>query len=95
MTPEDIPHLMDRVVGHLRRLGRRVPDLLQDPLSKEELQLWAAKFPFSMTRELDAIYSWRNGTRARDTPFCVSASINCPLKTSPRVSARLFSMLSG
>jgi hypothetical protein len=57
---------MDDVVAHLRRLGRRVPELLQAPLSNEELQLWEAKFPFSMTRELEAIFSWRNGTKARE-----------------------------
>lgn len=64
MAPDDIPQLMDGVVAHLQRLGRSVPSLLQTPLSGAELQVWAAKFPFTLTREIEVIYSWRNGTRA-------------------------------
>jgi hypothetical protein len=64
MKPYDIPPLMDSIVTHLRRLGRKAPDLLQPPLSVHEFQTWVSRFPFSLTHELNAIYSWRNGTRA-------------------------------
>ena len=66
MTAGDISHLMDKVVAHLRGLGRNAPGLLQDPLSNDVLQIWAARFPFPLTRELDAIYLWRNGTKANE-----------------------------
>lgn len=69
MTPDDITNLMDRVVEHLRRLGRSVPDLLQRPLANDELQMWAARFPFPLTRELEVIYTWRNGTMASEDDF--------------------------
>lgn len=64
MTPSDIPTLMDRVLAYLHRLGRRSAHLLQPPLSDAELQSWQSRFPFEFTRELEAIYSWRNGTKA-------------------------------
>ncbi len=61
MNPYDIPPLMDSIVAHLRRLGRKAPDLLQPPLPARDLRLWASRLPFSLTRELNAMYSWRNG----------------------------------
>lgn len=66
MILSDIPHLMDNVVTHLLRLGRKAPSLLQSPLSNDDLQRWAKRFPFALTRELDAIYLWRNGTKANE-----------------------------
>lgn len=58
--------VLDQIVAHLRRLGRRAPDLLQDPLSREDIQSWESKLPFSLTRELGTMYQWRNGTKAEE-----------------------------
>jgi len=55
---------LDAIVAHLRDLGRRVPDLLQAGLAEQEVRRWQAGLPFAFTRELAAIYQWRNGTRA-------------------------------
>lgn len=57
---------LDRIVEHLRRLGRRTPGLLLDGLSGPDLESWEAAFPFAFTRELDRIYQWRNGTKAEE-----------------------------
>ena len=66
MKPQDIPRLMDGVVAHLNDIARPVTRLLQAPLSSQQFQQWAAKFPFPFTRELEVIFSWRNGTSARE-----------------------------
>jgi cell wall assembly regulator SMI1 len=55
---------LDRIVASLAQLGRRFPALLLPGLSKREIESWEAKLPFSLTRELDSLYQWRNGTRA-------------------------------
>ena len=54
---------LDRVVAHLRRLGRGAPDRLQKGLSREELAKWESQLPFALTRELEVIYQWHNGTK--------------------------------
>lgn len=55
---------LDRIVEHHRRLGRRVPELLQDGLSQSDLEPWESALPFALTREVERIYEWRNGTKA-------------------------------
>ena len=60
----DMTAALDRIVAHLRRLERGSPDRLQRGLSNRELASWEAKLPFALTRELEVIYQWRNGTRA-------------------------------
>jgi hypothetical protein len=59
-----IPDLLDAIVAHLLLLGRRSPALLQPPLTPVELRRWEARFPFAFTSEIEAAYSWRNGTKA-------------------------------
>lgn len=60
----DMKSTLDRIVAHLRRLGRGAPDRLQDGLSKETLDSWESRLSFALTGELETIYSWRNGTKA-------------------------------
>jgi hypothetical protein len=55
---------LDRIVAHLRRLERGAPDRLQRGLPKEELLSWRGRLSFALTRELEIIYQWRNGTRS-------------------------------
>lgn len=66
MPTPDIPDLLDAIVAHLLLLGRRSPTRLQPPLTPGELRRWEARFPFAFTREIEAVYSWRNGTIANE-----------------------------
>jgi cell wall assembly regulator SMI1 len=64
IDPQPMFASLDGIVAHLRRLGRRVPDLLQPGLDEEQIKAREADVPFAFTRELQALYRWRNGTRA-------------------------------
>jgi hypothetical protein len=55
---------LDRIEAHLRRLGRRVPQLLQSGLSVEAISAAQRDLPFAPTRELIVLYQWRDGTLA-------------------------------
>jgi cell wall assembly regulator SMI1 len=56
--------VLDGIVQHLRRLDRRVPELLQRGLTRPEIQALEATLPFSFTEELVIVYEWRNGTKS-------------------------------
>lgn len=60
----DLVNNLDRIVAHLRRLGRGSPDRLQQGLSQQEIVLWESQLPFALNRELFALYQWRDGTKA-------------------------------
>lgn len=55
---------LDKIVKHLRKLGRSAPNLLKDPLLVEDIQLVESKLPFSFSAELFDLYCWRNGTES-------------------------------
>ena len=60
----DMTAALDRIVQHLRRLGRGAPDRLQRGLSNGELASWEAETPIRAHTRIGVIYQWRNGTRA-------------------------------
>lgn len=62
----DMINNLDRIVAHLRRLGRGAPDRLQQGLSQQELASWESQLPFALTGELVALYQWRDGTKAEE-----------------------------
>lgn len=57
---------LDRIVAQLARSGRAVVGKLQPGLSPSEIASFESKFPFAFTRELDALYQWRDGTRVQE-----------------------------
>jgi len=57
---------LEQIVEHLRVLGRKAPTLLQAPLSPGEIETLVSGLPFLLTRELETIYQWHNGTEAAE-----------------------------
>jgi len=57
---------LDRIVGRLTQLRRAVVHKLQPGLSPDELAVRESTLPFTLSRELEALYRWRNGTRVEE-----------------------------
>lgn len=53
---------LDASVSQLAHASREVVDKLQPGLSLQEIATWEAKLPFALTRELEALYQWHDGT---------------------------------
>lgn len=53
---------LDRIVVRLAQSNRAVVQKLQPALSTSEIAARTALLPFALTRELEALYQWRNGT---------------------------------
>jgi hypothetical protein len=62
MNDEVLITSLNNILGHLQRLDRPVVELIQPPLAPHEIATLAARFPFALTRELETLYQWRNGT---------------------------------
>jgi len=67
---------LDHILAHHRHLGRVLPSLLQPGLAQTEITSWESKLPFSFTLEVEAIYRWRNGTKAATGDLLESLSFS-------------------
>lgn len=57
---------LDRIVGHLERLGRATPGLLRPSIAREDLDAYEARLPFLLPEEVRQLYFWRDGTRVEE-----------------------------
>jgi hypothetical protein len=64
MNEAELIASLNGILGHLQRLDRAVVEVLQPPLVAPEIARLTARFPFVLTRELEVLYQWRNGTDA-------------------------------
>lgn len=53
---------LDRIVLRLAQSNRAVAQKLQPGLSPSDIAARVASLPFALTREIEALYLWRNGT---------------------------------
>ncbi|MEX1365613.1 MAG: SMI1/KNR4 family protein [Nannocystaceae bacterium] len=53
---------LERIAARLSNAGREVASKLQTGLSAREIASWEARLPFLLTREIEALFQWRNGT---------------------------------
>lgn len=53
---------LDRILGHLDRLGRATPGLIRPGLAPEEVDAHEARLPFLLPEEVRQLFLWRDGT---------------------------------
>ena len=57
---------LDRILARLTQLRRPVAQCLQPGLSPDEIFARESMLPFALSRELEVLYQWRNGTRVEE-----------------------------